>query len=198
MERHQDLAAAIPDGNASVRPLVAHATQPVVRAGMGATVHPGAMAYYDQDQASYVSSHADLLALGLAGCVLIAMWFSEMRRSIAVGQKHQADFYNLKIVDLMREVQESGPDEDLAPMRNELMNMLSAAIGDLDRNKLSETSFQLFQSVWQAAMDEIRGREGATAMHRRPPSDGYVVTPAELNSPHASLARMLEPRSSGN
>src|SRR5450631_1754313 len=59
MERRHDLAAAIPDAAAVVRPLVAHSSQPVLGDSLGANMHPGAASYFNHDQGSFVSQYPD-------------------------------------------------------------------------------------------------------------------------------------------
>ena len=201
MDRRQDLAAAIPAADEAVRPTVAQIAQPILRAGLGASIHPGAMAYYEHDQSSFVGRHADLIAVTLFVCLLGGMWFVELRRSSTIGQKNHADEFNRKMLVLMHEVSDSETESEVEAVRSELMRMLTQAIADLDRNRLSEPSFHSFHTVWQIAINLVNDREKAiagryAATHHL--NGGYTVTPADMTSPHANLAKMLQPRASGN
>ena len=194
MERRQELAAAIPDSNKEMRPLVSQLTQPVVRAGLGPAPHPGATAYYNREQSSFVASHSDSIALILAGFVLIGLWISELRRSTGVAQKDRANEYNMRIVELMEEIQASGSDQELAPIHAELMSMLTKAVRDLDEDKLSEESFQSFHTVWRVAIDLLRDRKPAAAPPE--PTVAVAVADARESKPAPwSLGRFLQAKS---
>jgi hypothetical protein len=189
MERRQELAAAISNADEAVRPLVAHSAQPVVRAGL----HPGALAYYEQDKSSFIGSHADSIGLGVCAFVLAGLWVFEWRRSVTLRQKNHADDLNVKIMGLMRNAKEITSGQETADFRTELMSILEQAIADLDANRLSDRSFLLFHAVWQVAIDEIRDHETAAGVRRGPRVEGGAT--GELSA-HSTLARYLQPRAS--
>lgn len=193
MERHQEIAAAIPDNFAAMRGLVAHTTQPAVRAGLEAPLHPGAKAFYNKDQTPFVVSHADGIAAALAALVLIALWVGELRRSFAVSQKYHADNYNIRLTAVLKEAQALEPGQDTTPIRNQLTDMLIEAIRDLDADKLSEDSFRSFHAIWQTAMDMVRDnvplvmQQDPAAMAAAAGAENMALRP----TPRWSLARFL-------
>jgi hypothetical protein len=52
---------------------------------------------------------------------------------------------------------------ELDSYRAQLLAMLTEAVEDLDRDRMSQDSFQSFRVVWQIALDVIRERRSAIA-----------------------------------
>jgi uncharacterized protein len=177
MERHDELAAAIPNDRPEIRSLIAHISRPVAGVGLNAGLHPGATAYYDRESTSFVRSHADLLALLLAGFVFAFMWFSQLGQLTAWRQKRRADQYNRQVLALLRESRLGKRERSMEQIRSDLTTLLLAAVQDLERDRLSEESFHSFHRIWQIAHDMI----GLDARTPRPKSD--VVTEVPEPSP---------------
>ncbi len=78
--------------------------------------------------------------------------------SIQSQQKNAADQYSNRAVALMGSAQEANSMESLEDIWNELLGILTAAVHDLDADKLSEESFNSFRSILQIAMDVTRDR----------------------------------------
>lgn len=157
-ERRQEVADAIAPESADVRPLVAGITRPTTDSGLGAPIHPGAQAYYDRDQPSFIQENADLLALILTVGLLLGSWTWELKRFIERQQKNQGDTYRQEVINLMHQVSESKTLGELEAARQSLLDILTNAVQALDKDLLSEESFQSFRAVWQIAIDVVRER----------------------------------------
>jgi hypothetical protein len=81
--------------------------------------------------------------------------FDEQTLKILI-QFHNSQYSN-RAVALMDSAQEANPMESLEPIWRELLG-LTAAVHDLDADKLSEESFNSFRSILQIAMDVTRDR----------------------------------------
>ena len=173
LEHRHELAAAIGSSNAAMRPLVAGIRQPNEQSTLDAGLHPGAAAYYAR--AGFASSHIELIALTTSAVVLMVIWVLELRRRFARDQKNHGDEFNLKVIELLGEIEGSTSERDLEPIQAELMTLMTAAVNDLDQDKLSATAFQSFYTVWQIAIRVIREREEAF----RASIKGAAATPSE-------------------
>ncbi len=190
IEKREEIAAAIPAAHISMRPLAALIAEPPSQADFPAPMHPGALAFYNHNQASFVTGNVDLIALGLVGFVLIALWVSELRRLGLQGLKHHSDLYNRQLVEILQEASLDGADHSM--LRAKLNAMLIRAIQDLDEDKMSEKSFRSFHIVWKDAMDAVR---------ERPATDGSSAVPAPAipaagTTGRSGLRRQLTERSS--
>jgi TRAP transporter TAXI family solute receptor len=159
LERREELAQAIPDRLAEVRPLLAQLRKPDPDAGLGAPVHPGAQAFFDKDKPSFVQEHADFLALIVSLVVLAGTWLWELKRWVERKQKNQADHFTNRAIALMNQARtgESGREQT----RQQLLDLLTEAVHALDVDKISEESFQSFRSVLQIALEVTRDLEPA-------------------------------------
>lgn len=157
MEQRIDIARAIPESFAEVRPLLASVRQPEAST-VGIAIHPGALAYYEKDKPSFVQSHADVLALILSVVVLVGSWIWELKRLLQRAQKNRADLYRTEMIGLMRKAQAAHSLIDLAEVRKELMSVLTRSVSDLDEDRISEASFQSLRGMWEIAIDAVRER----------------------------------------
>lgn len=156
-ERRQEIAEAIPEHLSTAKPLLAKVREPG-GGGLRNPIHPGAQEYYGQDDPSFIQENADYVALILTVGVLAASWIWELKNLIERRQKNKADGYTEKVMRLMNDSRES----DLGQTernRQELLDILAEAVTDLDRDRISEESFQSFRVVWQIAMDVVRERQ---------------------------------------
>ena len=158
IERHQELANAIPQQLAEVKPLIANISPPAKDSGFGTPIHPGAQAYYDRNKPSFVQENADFLALILTLILLIWSWMGQLKRLLVRVQKNAADEYSKKVIHLLNDVFKSNTLKQVEFIREELLKLLTDAVNDLDKDVISEESFQSFRVIWQIALDTVRER----------------------------------------
>jgi hypothetical protein len=60
------------------------------------------------------------------------------------------------VVVLMNAARQASSPETLEEIRGELLDILTAAVGDLDSDKLSEESFHSFRAILQIGLEEVR------------------------------------------
>ena len=164
IEDREEIAHAIPDAFAEVRPLLASIKRPEEHSGMGAGVHSGALAYYEKDKPSFVQSNADFVALIVSMVVLCGSWLWELKRWLERKQKNRADAYNHEIIALLTRTQETDTAEDLDQIRQELTKILIASVNDLDEDRISDESFQSIRVLWQIAVDAVKERASTVSM----------------------------------
>jgi TRAP transporter TAXI family solute receptor len=159
MERRQEIVSAIPDTESAVRPLPANIRPPDGRNSLAAGLHPGAATYYNHGEISF--SEDDKFGASAAIAVLTILWVWALRTALRRRQKRYSDTFNRRVVELMRESQTVRDEPRFLAIRHELLQMMMKAVIDLDRDHVSEQSFQISRVVWQIAFDLIRERIAA-------------------------------------
>jgi NMT1-like family len=158
IERRQEIMHEIPSGMAEVRLLLVQTRRPELQSGLGPALHPGAISFYDRDKPSFLLAHADYVGLILTVGLMAGSWIRELKRWMQRQQKNQADIYSKRVVDLISDVQRTGSLAPLDDTWGELLNILTAAVHDLDADKLSEESFNSFRAILQIGMEVTKER----------------------------------------
>ncbi len=163
MERRQEISDAIDPRFAELRPLLASIRQPDPGFGLGPGLHAGAQSYYDRNKPSFFIEHADYVGFLLTLVVLGGSWLWELKRLIERRQKNHADIYSGNVIDLMNQARTAASPEELESLHSRLLNLLTAAVRDLDADRISEESFQSFRAILQIALSVIERRRAALA-----------------------------------
>ena len=157
--RRQEISSAIAETDSKVRPLLAGIRRPTSADGLTAAIHPGALAFYDAQQSSFIGSHPDLISLVAVIFALIWLWGFALGRAKEFGQKTRINDFQTTVLQLIEEARASESDRQLEPIRAELMMIMVAAIRDLGHHRISEKSFQSFRVIWQVAIDASASKD---------------------------------------
>lgn len=126
---------------------------------LGLRLHPGAKAYYNQDQPSFIVQYAEPIGLLLSVSILCVSSIWQLRLWLQGRQKNRADMYNLEILSLIDEIHVIEDLEQLAVVRRHLFEIFQKVVVDLDKDRISPESFQSFTFPWEVAVTTIRHRE---------------------------------------
>jgi TRAP transporter TAXI family solute receptor len=149
-EHRQQLADAIPDPYAEIKPLVAKTRRPSTTGGTGIPLHPGAIAFYERDKPSFIQENADYVGLLLSVSLLIGSWMWQLKLWIERRQKDAADMYVESAILLMKD-DGSHPEYKL----QELDQVFSHAATDLISERISQESFRTFNEAYKTAREVI-------------------------------------------
>jgi TRAP transporter TAXI family solute receptor len=133
--------------------------QPDSAQELGLPLHPGAKAYYTQDQPSFIVQYAEPIGLMLSITILCASSVWQLRLWLLMRQKNRADMYNLEILSLIDRVHIIDDLEELEAVRRHLFEIFQKVVVDLDEDRISPESFQSFTFPWEVAVTTIRHRE---------------------------------------
>jgi uncharacterized protein len=158
LERRQEIMEEIPAQMTEVRLLLAQVRRPEEQAGLGPPLHAGAASFFDKDKPSFLQANADFVGLILTLVLMAASWIWELKRWVQNRQKNAADQYSKRVVELMSSAQEVASPSALDQIWRQMLAVLEEAVRDLDRDKLSEESFNSFRSILQIAMEVARDR----------------------------------------
>ncbi|MEM8806527.1 MAG: TAXI family TRAP transporter solute-binding subunit, partial [Cyanobacteria bacterium P01_G01_bin.38] len=143
----------------SVNPRTARIQSPETSQNLGFPLHPGASAYYNQDNPSFFVEYAEPMGLLLSASILVFSGIWQFRLWWVGRQKNIADTYNLEILDLIEKVEAAQTLQELQVIRHKLFIILRQVVVDLDIDRISPTAFQSFTFPWEVAITTIRHRE---------------------------------------
>jgi uncharacterized protein len=179
-EHRQEIAHAIAKDRPEVKPLIASINRPSDTGGTGLPpIHPGAVAFYERDQPSFVQENADYLALILTVILLMVSWIRQLKIWMESGRKDEADEYIESAIKLMK----ASPN-DLENNQKKLDEVFKKAADALKDEKISQESFRTFNEAYKTTREAIEREkqiiEQKTEQKQRELSAKYVKAIVEL------------------
>ena len=175
-EHRQEIANAIPDRWAEVRPLVAG----IVRPGAEAPpLHPGALAYYDRNKPSSFRKNSDYFTFSLTLSLLAGSWIWELKSWAEARRKGLADAYIDRVIELMGNSQvasqaasqtasQTGQAAASPEQRREALYALFDEAADrLVVGEISQESFRTFNEAYKTAREKIEREIEAIAQQHQ-------------------------------
>ncbi|MDJ0730967.1 MAG: TAXI family TRAP transporter solute-binding subunit [Crocosphaera sp.] len=126
---------------------------------LGFTFHPGALDYYNQGNPSFLVEYAEAIGLCLSVSMLLISGIWQLSFWLTGKQKNRADLYNLQLLKIIDQIQETEDLQQLNEIRLQLLAMLNEVIIDLDKDLITPESFQSFTFPWQVALSATYQRE---------------------------------------
>jgi len=126
---------------------------------LGLPLHEGAEDFYDRDEPEFIVEYAEPIGLLLSVSVLLASSLWQFRMWLKGRQKNRADFYNIELLDLIEQINQTHDLDQLNDLRRQLFTMLKEVVSDLDNDLISADSFESFTFPWEIAMNSIRHQE---------------------------------------
>lgn len=158
MDHRQEMMHEIPASMTEIRMLLVQIRRPESQAGIGPSLHPGALSFYDKDKPSFLLAHADYVGLILTVGIMMGSWVWELKRWMQRKQKNTADHYSNRVVALISVARDAHSIAELDEIWHKLLTILSEAVRDLDADKLSQESFHSFRAILQIGMEVTRDR----------------------------------------
>ncbi|MHC4434957.1 MAG: TAXI family TRAP transporter solute-binding subunit, partial [Planctomycetota bacterium] len=123
---------------------------------LGVPLHAGAKAFYHRERPAFIVTYAEPLALFLSIVVLCASGIWHIRLRLQQRQKNRADMYNLEILDLIEQARKIENLHELNEVRQKLFDIFRRVLEDLDEDRISAESFQLFTFPCEVALGGMR------------------------------------------
>lgn len=121
--------------------------------------HEGARAYYNQDQPSFLERYAESMGFIISVSMIVFSGFWQLKLFLESKQKNRADSYNLDIMELINKIESTEDIEELQKLRDQLFNIFQLVVKDLDKDKISQESFQSFTFPWEVAINNLCHKE---------------------------------------
>ena len=126
---------------------------------LGIPLHVGAKSYYRREEPGFLVRYADSMALFLSITVLFASGIWHIRIRLQQRQKKRADKYNLEILNLIEQSRGVQNPDELQQVRQKLFDIFRRVLVDLDSDRISTESYQLFIFPLEVALGAIRHQE---------------------------------------
>ena len=123
-------------------------TAPEVGVGTHLPLHEGAARYYDREKPSVWSEQANFLRTLVSLIAIFGSMVFAFRNWFQSAQKNRADAYNKDLLALYVSAKEHEHPSEY--YQQELGNILSVVIDDLDNDRISRVGFDEFSFTWQA------------------------------------------------
>jgi uncharacterized protein len=158
-ENRRDLQAAIPETISNATPLVSSIRRPETTGGTGIPIHPGALAYYDRDEPTFLQKNADYVALILTVILLVGSWLWELKRWMERRSKDIADRYIEQLINVMNQCQTAtmSSQEALA----EIDRLFENVATELVKEGISQESFRTFNEAYKTVREVIDRKSAA-------------------------------------
>lgn len=154
-EHRREIATAIPDTFAEVRPLVASISRPSTTEGAGLPLHPGAQSFYDRNKPSFIQKNSDYIALGATIGLTVWSWVWELKSLAEQRRKGLADRYVDQVIQLMDNATESSSQQIPERRQAALYRVFDEAARSLRREEISQESFRTFNEAYKTAREKI-------------------------------------------
>jgi hypothetical protein len=151
----QEIADAIPQQHNDVKPLVASFSRPTTTGGTGIPIHPGALAYYDRDQPSFIQKNSDFLGFLLTLSLLVWSWLVQLKRIIEKGRKDKADAYIQQVIVLIDEDDPVTSQLSIQERQRKLDDIFEAAAKALVTEGISQESFRTFNEAYKTVQEAL-------------------------------------------
>jgi TRAP transporter TAXI family solute receptor len=142
---------------------------------LGLPLHEGARAFYNQDDPEFLVEYAEPIGLLFSVGVLAISGLWQFRLWWLGRQKNRADTYNLEILDLIDQIQQTQSLEELHVLRRELFDILKRVVTDLDVDRITSESFEAFTFPWEIAINTIRHQEFLLHNQSHPPQQSVSL-----------------------
>lgn len=142
-------------------------TAPDVGVGTHLPLHEGAKKYYDREKPSVWSEQANFLRTLVSLIAILGSMIFAFRNWYQSAQKNRGDAYNKDLLALYESAKEREHPREF--YQQELGNILTVVIDDLDNDRISRTGFDEFSFTWQAVsqlLNQLPGRDVATQPDR--------------------------------
>lgn len=205
-EHQREIAEAIPEEYADLRPLVSGIKRPNPSEGTGIALHNGAIAYYERDRPTFISTIVSFLTRN--GGLLIALttlpagslvglweWWQRLKQK-ADERKLLADQYidaAIRSMEISVDLELGDRQQQIRTQQKGLEQLLVEAANALATDQISQESFRTFNDAYSTARLVLQ-RCVENASEER--CDHYIETLIGLQQPSQaeflSLLRQVE------
>ncbi|MDX2216689.1 MAG: TAXI family TRAP transporter solute-binding subunit [Oculatellaceae cyanobacterium bins.114] len=167
-EHRREIANALPDEHAEIRPLVTNFKRPSPTAGTGIPQHPGAIAYYERDRPTLFSTTMAFLIKNaglfiaistLPAGSLIGLWeWWQRLKQRADERKILADQYirdAIQNMDVEINLHPRLRQKQLQEKQNTLEQVFNQAADALVRENISQESFRTFNEAYKTTREVL-------------------------------------------
>jgi TRAP transporter TAXI family solute receptor len=121
-------------------------------------MHDGARRYYDREKPSLLQENSRIAATALYVCALLTSVGIALRSRIKRVHRVRFSDYNKDLMQIADQARDAQPGDNLAPLQDQLIDILRTVVRDLDADRVTKEEFDHFSFTWQAVDTLVRDR----------------------------------------
>ena len=118
--------------------------------------HPGARSYFDREKPSFMQQNARLASAVLYVIAIVSSALLALRTHWIRSRRVRMNAYNQRLMVVSHRVRGQQTASELLQSKNELMDILSEVVGELERERVNQDEFEHFSFTWQAVDALVR------------------------------------------
>ena len=120
--------------------------------------HPGARSYYDREKPGFMQQNARLVSALLYVVAIISSGLLALRTHWVRSRRMRMNVFNQSLMEIAATARSAEGMTALLECKQQLVDMLTEVIGDLERERVSQEEFEHFSFTWQAVDALVRDR----------------------------------------
>jgi TRAP transporter TAXI family solute receptor len=126
---------------------------------LGFTVHPGAEAYFTENEPGFIQRNTDAIGLALSSAALFASGLWQLRRWANEKRKNRGDLYNSEIAEEIEALRRAVDRTELAAVEDRMFRKFHRVLNDIDQDRVARETIPTFDFVWRSALDLLTARK---------------------------------------
>jgi CRISPR/Cas system CSM-associated protein Csm2 small subunit len=118
--------------------------------------HPGARSYFDREKPGFMQQNARLASAMLYVIAIVTSALLALRTHWVRSRRVRMNVYNQRLMAIAHRVRQERSQAELATSKDELMDILSEVIDELESERVSQSEFEHFSFTWQAVDALVR------------------------------------------
>ena len=122
--------------------------------------HAGARSYFDREKPGFVQQNARLVSTTLYVGAIVFSALLALRTHWVRSRRMRMHVFNQQLMKIASAMRNTSDESSLLDSKNQLIDILTQVIGDLERERVSQEEFEQFSFTWQAVDALLRDRLG--------------------------------------
>ena len=131
--------------------------------------HPGARSYFDREKPGFMQQNARLASAMLYVIAIVTSALLALRTHWVRSRRVRMNVYNQRLMTIAHRVRREHSHAELATSKDELMDILSEVIDELEGERVSQSEFEHFSFTWQAVDALVRDQFTLAGIAVEPP-----------------------------
>ncbi len=118
--------------------------------------HPGARSYFDREKPGFMQQNARLASALLYVVAIVTSALLALRTHWVRSRRLRMNVYNQRLMEIAHRVRGEGTRSAIVASKDQLMDILTEVIDELEHERVSEAEFEHFSFTWQAVDALVR------------------------------------------
>ena len=118
--------------------------------------HPGARSYFDREKPGFMQENARLASAMLYVVAIVSSALLALRTHWVRSRRMRMNVYNQRLMEIAHRVRGERTNASIVASKDQLMDILSEVIDELEHERVNEAEFEHFSFTWQAVDALVR------------------------------------------